>query len=177
MPMAPTPITRPAGSLTTPRHWSVAEITTGLERLGFTVQPPLQWLTDSAGLDYVARLLSTEDGGQSEGTTTALTEEIRSRIQKWLDERRDAFNEDLSRILLGEHLSGRQDGPAPQDFLGEARPLIQEMAELAEGPREHTAVSAASGHLARIRELAAGLSDLFSRPGSSDSLAASLDAA
>jgi hypothetical protein len=89
------------------RRRTAAEITTALERLGFSVQLPLRGPAGSAGLAFLAGLLAAEDAGRPAedppaGHAASLTEERRARIQGWLDERLDAFNEDLSRILLGE---------------------------------------------------------------------------
>jgi hypothetical protein len=103
--------------------WTVAEIAAALERLGFLVQPPLQGDTDKVGLDFLASIL------ESKGAT----EEGQKRIREWLEQRRDALNEDLSRILLGE-TPPDAGPPAPaegEDCLRWVRPLAEDLAELA----------------------------------------------
>jgi len=57
-----------------------------------------------------------------------------TRIQEWLDDSHDAFNEDLSRILLGEAPMYRNrsqaQAPSVEDFLRRARPLMEELVKL-----------------------------------------------
>jgi hypothetical protein len=125
-----------------PRSWTVSEVTASLERLGFSVHPPLQGSTD--GLDSIAGLLAAPP-----------TEQDCLVIQKWLDERRDAFNEDLARILLGDFGEGEPDTPAAcvEDFVRRGRPLLVELTQCA---RE---LQGDGG--GRIREIAAELAELF----------------
>jgi hypothetical protein len=105
------------------RTWTVAEIAAALERLGFLVQPPLQGDADKVGLDFLVSVL------ESKGAT----EEGQRRIREWLEQRRDALNEDLSRILLGE--TPAEASPAApaagEDCLRWVRPLAEDLAELA----------------------------------------------
>jgi hypothetical protein len=59
---------------------------------------------------------------------------VLERLNEWLEERRDAFNEDLSHILLGEDPPSRTRPPAPppdlEELLRRARPLVQELVAL-----------------------------------------------
>jgi hypothetical protein len=140
-------------STPTPQSWTVTEITLALERLGFAVQPPLKVGADN--LDYVTGLLAA-----------APTAEDCAQIQKWLDERRDAFNEDLARILLGDFCEGQADTPAEcllEHLLRRGRPLAAELAELA-GKLEGEAGG-------RIRAIAAELTQLFAPAQTPSSLA------
>jgi hypothetical protein len=85
---------------------TLAQVVAALERLGFSVQPPLP----------------EGNGG---------TQEEQARIRQWLDEQQDAFNEDLSRILLGENSAhGQALAPASdlEDCLRRVRPLVEELA-------------------------------------------------
>ncbi len=97
-----------AGSEVRGQGRTVAELAAALERLGFSVQPPLHEETDRAALDFLARLL--------EGP--AASKEHLARIREWLDARRDACNEDLSRILLGERY--------PSAAVEKSRPRIRQ---------------------------------------------------
>jgi hypothetical protein len=63
-------------------------IAAALQERGFSVEPPLPRYTTQAELDMLTGLLKWDADS--------------TRIQEWLDDRRDALNEDLSRILLGE---------------------------------------------------------------------------
>jgi hypothetical protein len=83
------------------------------------------------------------------------------------DDRGDALNEDLSRILLGEFLlcGAPPDGPpAPsEEVLRQARPLLDELARIArelEGSTEHTA-DGVKAEARRIRHIVAVLADLL----------------
>jgi hypothetical protein len=66
---------------------TIEAIAAALEALGFAVEPPLSSYTSQAEIEMLAGLIEW-DAGQT-------------RIQEWLDDRRDALNEDLARILLG----------------------------------------------------------------------------
>jgi hypothetical protein len=127
-----------------PRWMTVAEVAAELARLGFWEQPPFRGYTGKARLDFLTGILSNPDAGGDPTWvqmgprfkhSALLTEEDHALIREWLDERRAAFNEDLSRILLGEPLPWREGANAPaigpEDFLRQARPLIEELAQLA----------------------------------------------
>jgi hypothetical protein len=83
------------------------------------------------------------------------------------EEKGDALNEDLSRILLGECLPLRIHPDAPPgglgDLLRQARPLAEELARVArrlEGKADR-APKEVTADARRIREVAAALSDLL----------------
>jgi hypothetical protein len=123
---------------------TVAEIAAELGRHGFWEQPACRGYTDRGRLDFLTGVLGNLDVGGNRTWvqmgpqfkhSALLTEEDHAGVRKWLDERRAALNEDLSRILLGEPPPWRQGAGAPalgpEDFLRQARPLIEELTQLA----------------------------------------------
>jgi hypothetical protein len=86
-------------------------------------------------------------------------------MPRWMDDPIDAFEEEISRILLGEPPPARKPAavPTPWDVLRKARHLIEELADLvgeAEGPA--VGMEVARARLAGIGKLAARLSELCS---------------
>jgi hypothetical protein len=161
-----------------PRWMTVAEIAAELDRLGFWKQPPFRGYAGKARLDFLAGILTRPGAlgdqawvqrGSQFKPAALLTEEDHALIQEWLDERRAALNEDLSRILLDEPRPGAEAAAlGPEDFLRQARPLVEELARLArqlEWNADHQHVRARAGEMPpearRIRALAAALTDIF----------------
>jgi hypothetical protein len=86
---------------------TVEAIAAALEGLGFSVDPPLPSYTNKAGIEFLVGLLELPG-------PASITHANRRRIQQWLDDRRDALNEDLSRILLGEAAMSSARTPSSQ---------------------------------------------------------------
>ncbi len=167
-----------------PRWMTVAEIAAELERLDFWEQPALRRYAGEARLDFLAGLLAhacAEEGpawaqmGARFKHSALLTEKDHALLAGWLDDRRAALNEDLSRILLGEPPSWRSDGsargPDLGDCLRQARPLVAELAQLARRLAWSSDYEEAPGaarealpQARRIREIATTLTGIFDVP-------------
>jgi hypothetical protein len=142
---------------------TVADIADELGRRGFWGQAPFREYTTEARLDLLMALLGKPDAGGSRTWVqmgprfkhvALLTEEDHARLREWREEHRAAFNEDVSRILLGEPLPWREGAGAPaigpEDFVRQARPLIEELTQLA---RQLEWGADPESALARAREL------------------------
>jgi hypothetical protein len=82
----------------------------------------------------------------------------------------DAFNEDLSRILLGEFLTAgvgaTVPGNSPRDVLRHAGPLLDELARIARAFERNPdrTPRAVQADARRIRQIAATLAELLGLP-------------
>jgi hypothetical protein len=102
-----------------PRWMTVDEVAAELERRGLWERPPLRAYAGQARLNFLAVALPRPGGdgrpawaqrGQLFKPAALLTAEDHALIRDWLDEYNAAFNEDLSRILLGESGAGASVG-------------------------------------------------------------------
>jgi hypothetical protein len=182
MPTAADLLSDLTGSPDWPPWWmSVAEIAAELDRLGFWEQPPFRGYTGKARLDFLSGAL-TRPGAEGDQTwvqmgsrfkpAALLREEDHALIQEWLAERRAALNDDLSRILLDEPRPWRSGAEAPalglEDFLRQARPLVEELARLArqlewnaQGQHARARAGEMRPEARRIRAIATALTDIF----------------
>jgi hypothetical protein len=85
-----------------PRGTPLADFAARLESLGFWEQLAGA-RTEQDRLDFLAGLLAQKaEGGSAAVLDATLTVTVRTLLERWLDEYREALNEDLARILLGE---------------------------------------------------------------------------
>jgi hypothetical protein len=129
-----------------PARWmTVAEIAVELEQRGVWEQPAFVGYTGKGRLDFLSGVLTSRDGlgklgwvrlGAEFKPAAILSEEDQALLPPASEEGSDALNEDISRILLGEPLRRRSRSTDPplalEDFLRQARPLIEELTRLAQ---------------------------------------------
>jgi hypothetical protein len=159
---------------------TIEEIAAEMERRGLWDQRPFRSHRGRQRLDYLAEILRAngmeEDRiwmqmGSRFKHTAILTDEDHALFEDWLEARRAAFDEDLSRILLGEPPLWRNGAKPPargfRDLLRQARPLVEELSSYFQHDYrvedEEIGVGETPPVARRMEELAVALTNLFDR--------------
>jgi hypothetical protein len=163
-----------------PVWMTIEEIAAELDRRGLWKQRPFRRFGERERLDFLESVL----GGNSMGEgsiwmrmgsrfkhNAILTDDDQTLLQDWNEARRVDFDEDLSRILLGEPPLWRNGTRAPatrfRDLLRQARPLVEELSAYVQyeftDEDDQLAQRETPPVARRIEELAVALTSLFDR--------------
>jgi hypothetical protein len=158
---------------------TVEEVAVEMDRHGLWEQEPFRRHRGQARLDFLADILRGDCDDEEDHVWTRvgyrykhaalLTDEDQALREDWVQSRRAAFDDDLSRILLGESPLWREQVETPpqdlRELLRRARPLVDELSayvwQECETEEDLAGTDAAPPVARRIGELAVALTNLF----------------